>query len=311
MQCISEVQQYAKQFEETHIIPALDGGILKSDDLMTLTQKKNILQAVSHLREDSPGPGSFFAKPHRFLKPVDPYLFPFSFQRSRCLKDGTVGRYACIDQCGKGQIAGLPEGAKGEYNGSLRGRGCYANDKAWSLQYQWLPFDVRFDKNRSSTRYFCSTACVIQVIPINWSIFSIVSYINNVHPVLHEKVYTAIEEIINEAIPLFNRTLTSIETPSRFVSPRIPVEGEGEVPNREPGVYQTPESRTNPQYLKSHERVFVDLRKDFRDTGLQFVCEISGILLSPETPEHHGEEWHVQGQLVYDPACQTMARNSY
>jgi len=130
------VQQYANELGETHIIPALDRGIFKSDDLVTLTQKENIFQAVLHLEDESRDRGSLSAKPHRLLKPVDPSLFPFSFQRSRCLKGGTVGRHDCIDQCGKGQIASLPEGPEGEHNASLRGRGCYANDKAWSLQYQ-------------------------------------------------------------------------------------------------------------------------------------------------------------------------------
>ncbi len=137
---------------------------------------------------------------------------------------------------------------------------------------------------------------------IDWPTLSIASYINNVHPVLHEGLYTAIEGLLNDAIPLLNRTLTSTETPSRFFSPRIPVESSDDVPNREPGEYRTPEARTNLRYLKPHERVSVDLREDFGDTGVQVIVEISGILLRPETPEYRGEEWHVQGQLVHDPA---------
>jgi len=139
---------------------------------------------------------------------------------------------------------------------------------------------------------------------IDWPTLSIASYIDNVHPVLHEGLYTAIEGLFNDAIPLFNRSLISIETPSRFFSPRIPAESSGscEVPNREPGEYRTPEARTNSRYLKPHERVSVDLREDFGYTGVQVIVEISGILLRPETPEYRGEEWHVQGQLVYDPA---------
>lgn len=135
----------------------LDRGIFKTDDLVTSTQKENISRAVFHLEDESRDRGSLSAKPHGCLRTVDPFLFPFSFQRSRCLKGSTVGRHDGIDQCGKGQIAGLPQGSEGQRNGSLRGRGCYANDKAWSLKYQWLPFEVRFDENMTSTRCACST----------------------------------------------------------------------------------------------------------------------------------------------------------
>ena len=77
--------------------------------------------------------------------------------------------------------------------------------------------------------------------------------------------------------------------------------GSDDVPNWEPGEYRTPEARTNTRYLTSHERVSVNLRKDFGDTGVQCIFDISSIFLRPERPTYPGEEWHVQGQLVYDP----------
>ena len=159
------MQQYANEFGETDIIPALDRGIFKTDDLVTSTQRENISRAVCHLEHESRDRGSLSAKPDGSLKTVDPSLFPFSFQRSRCLKDSTIGRHDCIDQCGKGQIAGLLQGPEGQRSRSLKGRGCYANDKAWSLRYQWLPFEVRFDENMASTRYACSSTlpCPITV----------------------------------------------------------------------------------------------------------------------------------------------------
>ncbi len=36
------MQNYANEFRKTHIIPALDRGIFKTDDLVALTQKENI-----------------------------------------------------------------------------------------------------------------------------------------------------------------------------------------------------------------------------------------------------------------------------
>ena len=101
---------------------------------------------------------------------------------------------------------------------------------------------------------------------------------------------------------------------TRFFTPRITVFeliGSDDVPNWEPGEYRTPETRTNPRYLKPRERVSVYLRKDFADTGVQCIFDISSIFLRPETPTYPGQEWHVQGQLVYDPACSAMVWKSY
>jgi len=124
------VQNYANEFRKTHIIPALDRGIFKTDNLVALTQKENISRAVFHLEHESRDRRSSSAKPHGSHKTVDPSLFPFCFQRSRCLKGSTVDRHDCIDQCGKGQIADLPQGSEEQHIDSLRDRECYANDKA-------------------------------------------------------------------------------------------------------------------------------------------------------------------------------------
>jgi len=147
------VQNYANEFRKTHIIPALNRGFFKTDDLVALTQKENISRTMFHLKHES---RSLSAKPHEFHKIVNPSLFSFCFQRSRCLKGSIVDHHDCIDQCGKDQIADLPQSPEEQHIGSLRDRECYANDKAWSQQYQWLPFEVKFDENMISTQYACS-----------------------------------------------------------------------------------------------------------------------------------------------------------
>lgn len=147
----------------------------------------------------------------------------------------------------------------------------------------------------------------ISIVGLTCFLPSIASYINNVHPVHHAGVYSVLEKIIDKTIPLFNRCLTSIETPSRFYKTRIDVECTeyGDVPNREPGEYQTLEARTQWHYLrnKSRERPSVDLRKDFRDSGLQFIVEASSINMDPLLPDWDGDcgrsWWKMQGQLVF------------
>lgn len=42
----------------------------------------------------------------------------------------------------------------------------------------------------------------------------------------------------------------------------------------------------------------LDLRKEFKDTGLQVIVKLANIHLTPEEPEYEGGSWHVEGQLV-------------
>ena len=89
------------------------------------------------------------------FKVVDASLFPFSFERSRGLRQGSLDLHDCIERCTKGEVLGSPQNRdpEGPSNGALVGRGIYTNDKAWSLRYQWLPFEVSIGNEESSTRY--------------------------------------------------------------------------------------------------------------------------------------------------------------
>ncbi|ETS74162.1 hypothetical protein PFICI_14028 [Pestalotiopsis fici W106-1] len=47
----------------------------------------------------------------------------------------------------------------------------------------------------------------------------------------------------------------------------------------------------------THDYYTVDLRKDFREQGLQVVVKLSDIEVSPEKPECKGEDWHLASNL--------------
>ena len=89
------------------------------------------------------------------FKTVDASLFPFSFERSRCLRQSSIDLHDSIEQCTKGQVLGSPQNPdlEGPSNAALVGRSIYTNDKAWSLRYQWLPFEVSSGDGEGSTRY--------------------------------------------------------------------------------------------------------------------------------------------------------------
>ena len=235
--------------------------------------QRGIRDGFSHLTERSSD------TTHIYKKAIDPSHFPFAFGHTKVLKDGQVRRQDSIELCGKGEVVPPPP----DEDSALRGKGCYANDKAWSTRYQWLPFDVSWDDPSSAPH--------------------VQSYISNIHPSREQGFYTAIEALIARSIPLLNATLTTIATPSRFWSPRVePFDRtDGGLPNTQPGEYRRREDRTRRAYLRKYPNPYehpVDLRQDFATQGLQFILDSMTVTLDPSTTSWQGDDWHVQGQLV-------------
>ena len=143
----------------------------------------------------------------------------------------------------------------------------------------------------------------LNVSRLFFDVCSIVSYINNVHPHVHRGLYSATERLIASMLPLFEASLSALKT-ERLLAPRIlPRSRKGDYfPNRQPGPYRAPELRADDKYLNENSEfsssIFVDLRKEFWDVGIQLIIKLSSIELNSERPEYPGEEWHVQGQLV-------------
>lgn len=140
------MQQYARDSATYNFIPALEPGIYKSDECVSSTQRETIYEAISRLEGDLSNRGCLLPSSDGVTKIMDPSLSPFSFERSKCLKEGKLGWEDSIQQCGRGQVIGKLTGSEA----ALKGRGCYANDTAWSLRYQCLPFDVRFRDDTTS-----------------------------------------------------------------------------------------------------------------------------------------------------------------
>ena len=234
---------------------------------------RGLRHGFSHLTERSSD------TKHIHRKAIDPSYFPFAFGHTKALNDGQIRRQDSIELCGEGEVVLPPP----DEDSALRGKGCYANDRAWSTRYQWLAFDVSWE-DPSSAPY-------------------VQSYISNIHPLQEQGFYTALEALIARSIPLLNTTLTTIATPSRFWMPRVePFErSNGGLPNTQPGEYRRREDRTRRAYLRKHSHPYehpVDLRQDFATQGLQFILDNMTVTLDPATTSWPGDDWHVQGQLV-------------
>ncbi|KAL8874896.1 MAG: hypothetical protein Q9198_006673, partial [Flavoplaca austrocitrina] len=133
--------------------------------------------------------------------------------------------------------------------------------------------------------------------------YRIESYITNIHPLLDHKVYTVVNELLSAFVPMLDSSLMHVKTSNLFyprIDPEEPISREG-LPDPEPGPYRSCESRLRSGKLtedgKIPTSVRVDLRKEFWDTGIQAVIQVSSIELGEERPEYPGEDWHVQGQL--------------
>lgn len=72
---------------------------------------------------------------------VDPYLFPFTWAQTRTLRDGGVNLSDCISRCGEGDTVRMPS----QEECVQRDPAKYPSNMAWSRQFQYLPFEVKFD----------------------------------------------------------------------------------------------------------------------------------------------------------------------
>ena len=163
--------------------------------------------------------------------------------------------------------------------------------KFWSKKFQWLPCDVKFIEDD----------------------VKITSYINNLHPSLHPKLYSVIEKFIAQAIPLWDLTLSS--TRARRQARILHEETDYDYPQGiDPPVelgddWDARESwtktnrvlkRPEPRDYESYQRLIddeVNLRKQFGEQGLQVIVKLANIELTPEKSTYQGGSWHVEGQL--------------
>ena len=163
----------------------------------------------------------------------------------------------------------------------------------------------------------------------------ITSYINNLRPDQHQELYTIIAKIVVEAIPLWNRSLASLES-KLHIPPRLdrhgfygfaedgkpdPEEGEDpddfderldewrdnrEIIQPESKEFEPPEKRLNDssdRHVEARNLRYVvkpDLQAgvDLRkDYGkLQVIVKLANIHLTPDKPNYEGGTWHVDGQ---------------
>lgn len=274
--CVEEVKYYVENFLRSGVIPAIDGGVIKSDCRISSVLKNELQRTIAYLRRDA----CVQLSTHDVVVDVvDPYLFPFAWARTRTLGRGELTLSKCISRSGEGETVKMPL----QEDCVQKDPAKYPSDMAWSRRFQYLPFDVKFDnRGEGGSR--------------------VTSYINNVHPTAHQDFYSVLEKLIDAAIPMFNQTLMDLKAPGhsnqRF---HVAVLGREPMIVKEPAEFRPPQQRATSQWLDSRGRfqdwLFVDLKKEFWNIGLQMVLHVMEIDLNPENSCYEGEEWHVKGRL--------------
>lgn len=277
-QCvISELRHRAEHFRRTKAVMVFDACV-KSDNVIPSDLREALVDAVHALKADQTidenGEPMFAGK----FDVVDPNCVPLIYGRSKILTDRHIGLQDCISAGGAGEILAMREVD-------------HVDGPWWDVRYQQLPCDVSLSED----------GC------------RIVSYINNIHPVHHQGLYTIIEGILARAIPMLNEALNYHESPLRIglpqdLDPRADVAGFEGLLHEDPGFCKWEESdmaeipeplsfeSRNPVYGNDQEAD--SLRTKLEGRGLQVIVRIESIELTPVHPEISEEEWHLEGLPV-------------
>ena len=185
------------------------------------------------------------------------------------------------------------------------------DSKFVSRMFQWLPSDFFVDHDGK----------VALTSP----------YINNIHPTQHRELYSVVPEILQHALPMFERVLSDVIRP--ILPMRIATSGGLGWNNEETAdcIWDDgipyPDSPSQDEYdddpegwLEKHRFDTPDAREKYdgdlevmndrislRGRTLQVIVKLANIVLTPEKPHYAGGTWHVEGmchQLSVPCHCQ-------
>jgi hypothetical protein len=170
----------------------------------------------------------------------------------------------------------------------------------YSHQFQWLPSEFKIAEDGT---------------------VSIESYINNLHPQIHQKLYGVIAKIFEKFVPMFNQTLTDLVLHDLWTN-RIKVDYDcweevddyckrkGKVmieDDEEKGIegnvdeiyheYFTERQHIEPDIGAFVPRYFGGDRYTLKGKTVQVITKIAHIILTPENPSYAGGSWHVEGMV--------------
>jgi hypothetical protein len=270
---LAELEYYDAIRENSIEMSSVD-GVWQSDYLITNELKQSLIECVRVL-EDVPELDWHPGTNNQILDLVHPSLFCLVYGETKILnkKERIVSlenTLTNLDNDGEIIYADLGDEKYPDYT--------------MSSSYQWLPSEFKVS---------------------NEGQVKIESYINNLIPTQHEKLYKVIEEIFFNFIPLFNKALTDLDNKgikpcSVKVDPFKWYKSDDEVDdNSEEDDYS--------DGFEKRELILPDVdtfkmpslenfsKIDLKGKNLQVIVKLANIVLTPEHPSYGGGVWHVEG----------------
>ncbi|KAI1335695.1 hypothetical protein F5Y15DRAFT_408961 [Xylariaceae sp. FL0016] len=309
--CIEELQNKAKYYEKTGIIPTLDAcaSVAKSDTLIPATLRERLRTAFGALKADQASAPDWHPRTDDMVQDlVHPSMYPLVYGRSRVFRQEVVGVDDAIEKwAGKGELI------EREGSSTAEDRSVYG---VYSRAFQWPPSNVAFQDDDS---------------------VKMTSYVNGLHPNKFADVYGTLEKLIEAALPAWDQCLALAvgyqskkdgagRTESRFPYPMAPddenednrdrtfldCEDEHVDSGEGPWTFNLEyDDETRAKKLLRRpvmpESVFQDTKyapepgkrlvDRFRESGLQVIIKMASIELTPQKPDFPVGGWHVEGQM--------------
>ncbi|OKL62951.1 hypothetical protein UA08_01761 [Talaromyces atroroseus] len=285
---IRELQWKANILERTGFVEVF-GGVVKSNNAIPKELQMALGQAAFFF-EDVPEDEKDFhpGSDNKVVDLVHPSLFPMIYGRTHVLPYRTIGLHDCLDSIGEGELLR----ASPERNPKFQS---HKRPPPFSTKFQWLPCEVK------RTQGGCS----------------IVSYINNAHPIKHKGLYDVVEKILSRTMPLWEQSLSEKTFQGKRIQfTRVKYENDIE-PEPEPNEdtedsdYDEYEERLSAWYerrkiilpepgefhIPRPEDNRVNFLKHFPEGNFQVIVKLANIELTPEKPKYEGGTWHIEGQL--------------
>ena len=114
-------------------------------------------------------------------------------------------------------------------------------------------------------------------------------YINNIHPIRHKELYSIIPEILQHALPVFERVLSDL------LRPLLPVRVTGSASKDHSANHNFGTLDARGKYDGNLQ--VMNNRISLKGRTLQVFVKLANIVLTPERPEYPGGKWHVEGLL--------------
>ena len=272
---LAELEYYDKIRENSIEMSTVD-GVWQSDSLISNELKKSLIECVKILEDIPESERDWHPDTNNLvLNLVHPSLFCLVYGETRVInsKDKTITLANTLNHNGDGEII---------YSDSDNPH----SDYTISNSYQWLPSEFNI-KNDGRVK--------------------IESYINNLHPTEHKKLYEIIETIFEKFIPLFNKALTDLSNLEIKPSPvKIDPykwykdeESNNSDSNEEDDYSEDPFEKREfipPDVEEFRMPLFDNLNKiDLKGKNLQVIVKLANILLTPEKSSYPGGSWHVEG----------------